>query len=81
MPQSSPRSVGREVQQDAIAVANVGPAHDAEGRYLGTLGTRQADLDQLVRKRPSTAQHLVFVYAAGLGGCWLDRYLTKEGQV
>jgi hypothetical protein len=27
---------------------------------------------------PSTAQHLIFVYAAGPGGYWLYRYLTKQ---
>ena len=65
MPQSSTLYVGLEVHKDAIAVASVAKAHDAAVLYLGPSGTRQADIDQLVRKRPSKATPLVFVYEAG----------------
>ncbi len=61
MPQSRTLSVGWDVHKETIAVAYVARAHDAEVLYLGTIGTRQADIDQLVRTRPSKAKHLVFV--------------------
>ena len=47
------RSVGLEVHNDSIAVADVATEHDAEVIDLGTIGTRQADSDQRMRKRPS----------------------------
>ncbi len=81
MSQSSTLYVGLDVHKESIAVAYVAQAHDAEVIYLGTIGTRQADIDQLVRKLQSKAQHLVFVYEAGPCGYWLYRYLTKKGHV
>jgi transposase len=44
------------------------------------MGTRQYDLDQLLRKMQSTSNPLVFVSAAGPWGYWLYRYLTKTGH-
>ena len=73
--------VGLDVHKDSIAVAYVAKEHDAEVIYLGTIGTRQADIDQLIRKMQSKAKHLVFVYEAGPCGYWLYRYLTKKGHV
>ena len=35
-----------------------------EVTYLGSIGTRQCDIDQLIRKMQSKAKHLVFVYEA-----------------
>jgi transposase len=81
MPQSSTLYVGLDVHKDSIAVAYVAQDRNAEVIYLGTIGTRQCDIDQLVRKLHSKAQHLVFVYEAGPCGYWLYRYLTKKGQV
>src|SRR5919198_647078 len=81
MPQSSTLYVGLDVHKDSIAVAYVAQDHQAEVIYLGTIGTRQADIDQLIRKMPSKAKHLVFVYEAGPCGYWLYRYLTKKGHV
>ena len=78
MPQSRTPSVGWDVHQESIAVASVAQAHDAEVIDLGTIGTRQADLDQLVRKLPSKANHLVLVSEAGPCGSWLSRDLTKK---
>jgi transposase len=79
MHQSSMLYIGMDVHKDAIAVAYVAKDHDAEVVYLGTIGTRQADIDQLVRKLQSKAKHLLFVYEAGPCGYWLYRYLTKKG--
>jgi transposase len=81
MNQSSTLYLGVDVHKEAIAVASVAKAHDAEVLYLGTIGTRQADIDQLVRQLHSKAQPLVLVYEAGPCGSWLSRSLTKQGHV
>jgi transposase len=80
MSHSSTLYIGLDVHKESIAVAYVAQAHDAEVIYLGPLGTRQADIDQLVRKRHSNANHLLFVYEAGPCGDWLSRDLTKPGH-
>jgi transposase len=80
MSQSSTLYIGMDVHKESIAVAYVSKDNDAEVVYLGTIGTRQCDIDQLVRKLQSKAKHLVFVYEAGPCGDWLYRYLTKKGH-
>jgi transposase len=77
--QSSTRFIGMDVHTDAIAVAYVAQDHGAEVTSLGTIGTRQCDIDHLIRKMPSKAQHLIFVYEAGPCGDWLYRYLSQKG--
>ena len=72
--------VGMDVHQDSIAVAYVAQDHGAEVMYLGAIGTRQCDIDQLIRKMPSKAQHLILIYEAGPCGSWLSRSLTKKGD-
>jgi transposase len=79
MQNSTTLYVGLDVHKDAIAVADVAQDHGAEVTYLGTIGTRHVDIDQLVRKRHSQATHLVFVDEAGPCGYWLSRYLTQRG--
>ena len=81
MPQSSTLYIGMDVHKDAIAVAYVAKDHDAEVVYLGTIGTRQCDIDTLIRKLQSKSPHLVFVYEAGPCGYWLYRYLTTRGHI
>src|SRR5688572_24835564 len=78
MSQSSTLFIGMDVHKDSIAVAYVAPDHGAEVASLGTIGTRQCDIDQLIRKMQSKAQHLIFVYEAGPCGYWLSRYLQKK---
>ena len=68
MAQSRTLSVGMDVHKDTIAVASVAKDHDAEVVSLGTGGTRQCDIDNLMRKLQSKAKHLVFVYEAGPWG-------------
>src|SRR5919197_4092937 len=80
MHHSSTLYVGLDVHE-AIAVAYVARDHNAEVTYLGPIGTRQCDIDQLVRKLQAKATHLVFVYEAGPCGYWLYRYLSKKGYV
>jgi transposase len=79
MSQSSTLFIGMDVHKEIIAVAYVAQEHGAEVTSLGTIGTRQCDIDQLVRKRQSKAKHLIFVYEAGPCGSWLYRSLTKKG--
>jgi len=71
MHQSSTLYVGLDVHQESIAVADVATAHDAEVIFLGTIGTRQADMDPLVRQLQANANQLVFVDEAGPCGSWL----------
>src|SRR5262249_3046695 len=78
MSQSSTLFIGMDVHKETIAVAYVAQDHGAEVTYLGTMGTHQCDIDQLVRQRPSKANHLIFVYEAGPCGSWLYRYLTQK---
>ena len=49
MRQSRTLSVGLDAHKDSIAVAYVAKDHDAEVVYLGTIGTRQCDIDHLIR--------------------------------
>ena len=81
MHQSSTLYVGMDVHKESIAVAYVAKDHDAEVISLGTFGTRQCDIDTLIRKLQSKAKHLVFVYEAGPCGYWLYRYLAKKDYV
>ena len=81
MHQSSTLYVGLDVHKESIAVAYVAKEHHAEVVSIGNIGTRQCDIDKLVRQLQSKSKHLVFVYEAGPCGYWLYRYLTKKGQV
>jgi hypothetical protein len=69
-PQSSTLYVGLDVQQASLAVASVAQDHHAEVVYLGTVGPRHYDLDQLIRTGPSKATQLVCVDVAGPCGDW-----------
>ena len=80
MPPSRRLSVGLDVHQASIAVASVAQDHGAEVVSLGTIGTRQGDLDKRIRQLHSKATHLVCVDAAGPCGSWLSRSLTTTGH-
>jgi transposase len=79
MHQSNTLYVGMDVHKDSIAVAYVAKEPGAEVVYLGTIGTRHGDLDQLIRNMQSKAKQLIFVYEAGPCGYWLHRYLRQKG--
>jgi transposase len=78
MAQSRTLCIGMDVHKDTIAVTYVAPDHGAEVPSIGTIGTRQGDSEQLLRKMPAKATHLIFVYEAGPCGSWLSRYLWKQ---
>jgi len=67
-----------DVHKETIAVAYVAAEREAEVTSLGTIGTRQGDIDKLVRKLQAKGKTLHFVYEAGPCGYWLYRYLTKH---
>ena len=81
MHQSRTLSIGLDVHKESIAVAYVAQEHPADVVSLGNIGTRQCDIDQLIRKMQSKSKHLIFVYEAGPCGYWLSRSLTKKGHV
>jgi transposase len=80
MRQSRTRYIGMDVHKDAIAVAYIAQEHGAEVTYLGTIGTRQCDIDHLIRTMPSKAKQLILADEAGPCGSWLYRYLTQKGH-
>lgn len=71
MPQSSTLYIGLDVHKESIAVAYAAKDPSAAVLYPGSMGTRQCDLDKLIRQLPSKATRLVFVYEAGPCGYWL----------
>jgi transposase len=78
MSQSRTLCIGMDVHTETLAVAYVAQEHGAEGTSLGPIGTRQCEVDHLLRQMPSKAQHLIFVSAAGPCGSWLSRYLRQK---
>jgi transposase len=71
--------VGLDVHKDSISVAHVFEIRSAEVTFVGSIGTRQGDIDRLVRRLQSKASRLVFAYEAGPCGYVLYRYLTRNG--
>jgi len=71
--------VGLDVHKDTIAVAHATGGTDAPAVFVGTIGTRQADLDKLVRRLSGTGCRLVIAYEAGPCGYGLHRFLTGKG--
>ena len=80
MAQSRTLYVGMDVHKESIAVAYVAQDYGAEVISLGTVGTRQCDIDKLIRQLQSKSKPLVFVYEAGPCGDWLYRSLTTKGH-
>jgi hypothetical protein len=52
--------VGLYVHKESIAVSYAPEDRGAEVVFLGTIGTRQCDIDTLVRKLQSKAQPYIF---------------------
>jgi transposase len=71
--------VGLDVHKDTIAVADAPEDRGAEVVSVGMIGTRQSDIDKLIRKLESKGATLVFAYEAGPCGYWLYRYLSRGG--
>ena len=72
--QSDRKYVGLDVHKESIAVAYAPDDRGAEVVSLGPIGTRQSDIDTLIRKLHSKGPAtLVFVYEAGPWGYGLYR--------
>jgi hypothetical protein len=69
--------VGLDVHKDAIAVAYAPEDRGADVVSLGSVGTRQYDVDKLIRKLEAKGATLAFAYEAGPCGYWLCRYLSR----
>ena len=73
MAQPTPLFVGLDVHKDSIAVAHaLGQCADPPV-FLGEIGTRQADLDKLIRRLEAKTPALVFASEAGPCGDGLHR--------
>lgn len=79
MPEPRTLFVGLDVHKDSIAVAHAAAERDDPPHFVGPIGPRQGDLDQLIRRLQSKASHLVFAYEAGPCGYGLHRHLTAKG--
>ncbi len=79
MRQSTPLFVGLDVHKDSIAVAHAAGDSTAPPVFVGAIGSREADLDQLLRRLQSKAASLAVAYEAGPSGYGLYRYLTAKG--
>ena len=79
MAQSTPLFVGLDVHKDSIAVAHAAGGSAEPPVFVGAIGPRQADLDQLLRRLHGKTRALTFAYEAGPSGYGLYRYLTGEG--
>ncbi len=79
MPQPTTLFVGLDVHKDSIAVAHAEAERVDPPHFVGSIGTRQADIDKLIRRLHAKAPRLVFAYEAGPCGYVLHRYLTGKG--
>jgi transposase len=79
MGKSTPLFVGLDVHKDSIAVAHAAGGRADPPVFVGAIGTRQADLDSLIRRLQGKASTLRFAYEAGPCGYGLHRYLTGKG--
>jgi transposase len=79
MAQSTSLFVGLDVHKDSIAVAHAAGGSAEPPVFVGAIGPRQADLDQLLRRLQGKSNALTFAYEAGPSGYGLYRYLTAKG--
>jgi transposase len=79
MSQPTTLFVGLDVHKDSISVAHAAARESDPPSFVGAIGTRQCDVDKLIRRLQSKAERLVFAYEAGPCGYVLHRYLTTKG--
>jgi transposase len=72
--------VGLDVHKDSISVAHCEEGLRNEPVFVGPIGTRQCDIDKLLRRLHGKAARLVFAYEAGPCGYVLHRYLASKGE-
>jgi transposase len=71
--------VGLDVHKDSISVGYAVTDRSVPPEFLGRIGTRQVDIDKLLRRFRSKGMMPEFAYEAGPTGYGLHRYLTTEG--
>jgi transposase len=69
--------VGLDVHKDTMAVAYAAEDRGTQVMALRVIGTRQCDMDTLIRKLEANGATLAFPYEAG--PYWRSRYLTRRG--
>ena len=74
----TPLFVGLDVHKDSIAVAQAAGDRTDPLVFVGEIGTREADIDKLIRRLQAKGSELVFSYEAGPPGYVLHRYLTGK---
>lgn len=79
MSKTTPVFVGLDVHKETISVAYAAGESAAPAQFVGEIGTRQCDIDKLVRRLRGRSSELVFAYEAGPSGYGLHRYLTAKG--
>jgi hypothetical protein len=70
--------VGLDVHKESIAVAYAAEDRNSEVISLGSIGTRQCDIDPLNRKLQSKSNRAVFVYQTGPCGQKKCRAIHRE---
>lgn len=70
--------IGLDVHKESISVAYAPDVRSADIISLGSIGTRQCDIDKLIRKLMSKSPNLVFVYEAGPCGYWYTAISLKS---
>jgi transposase len=63
----------------SYSVAHAAANAAAAPHFVGAIGSRQSDIDALIRRLHTQSAHLVFAYEAGPCGYTLHRYLTGKG--
>lgn len=79
MQQPTTLFVGLDVHKDSVSVAHAEADRPDPPHFVGAIGTRQGDIDRLIRRLHGKASRLVFAYEAGPCGYVLHRYVTGKG--
>ena len=71
--------VGLDVHKESISVSYAEGWSRREPVFLGPIGSRECDIDKMIRRLQSKASRLIVAYEAGPCGYVLHRYLSAKG--